>query len=84
MNWYKAFLENFEDKKEFNHSATVLSPFLTILGKFDPAVPAEAANVTKRLLTRSSTKVLLSGHWVPHEDGVGLGTAIIDWLETLW
>lgn len=82
MNWYTAFLENFEDEKELDHLAIVQTPFLTILGKFDPAIPAEAADMTKGLLARSSTKILPSGHWVAQEDGVGLGTVIVEWLGT--
>ncbi|CAJ0551541.1 Ff.00g114710.m01.CDS01 [Fusarium sp. VM40] len=83
MNWYTAFLENFEDEKELDHLAVVQTPFLTIIGKFDAAVPPEAADSTKGLLARSSTRVLSSGHWVAQEDGVGLGTAIVEWLKTV-
>jgi pimeloyl-ACP methyl ester carboxylesterase len=80
MNWYKAFLGNFEDEKDLNPLAPVQTPFLTVLGEFDPAVPAEVASKTESLLTRSSTKVLPSGHWAPQEDGVGLAAIIIEWL----
>ncbi|KAL5610616.1 hypothetical protein FOBRF1_006733 [Fusarium oxysporum] len=75
MNWYKAFLDNFEDENGLDHLALVQTPFLTILGKFDPAVPPEAANATKGLPIRSSTKILPSGHWAAQEDGVGLANA---------
>ncbi|KAJ4183086.1 hypothetical protein NW755_009934 [Fusarium falciforme] len=83
MNWYKAFLENFEDEKELDPTAIVQTPFLTILGKFDPAIPPEAADMTSSLFARASIKILESGHWVAQEDGVGLGTMIVEWLGAL-
>ncbi|KAM0324598.1 hypothetical protein ACHAQA_007986 [Verticillium albo-atrum] len=80
MNWYRAFLDNYEDEKVLDPLSVIQTPFLTVLAKYDPAVPTEAAEVSSALLARSSTRILPSGHWVPQEVGSELGLMIVEWL----
>ncbi|KAK5047676.1 hypothetical protein LTR84_006341 [Exophiala bonariae] len=83
MNWYRAFLLNFDDEKQFLADPRIQIPFLTILAENDPAVPIEIAEASNSLLLKGKMVTMPCGHWVGQEDGPGLGRIITDWLESL-
>jgi pimeloyl-ACP methyl ester carboxylesterase len=82
MNWYKAFLENYEDELQYA-GMKLESPFLIVLGEKDPAVPLQATQGTERFLGNYQIISLPCGHWIPQESGHAVAKTLVEWLETL-
>lgn len=82
MNWYKAFLRNYEDEKLFV-GTKLKAPFLIVLGEKDPAVPLQATMGTERFLTDWKVVELPCGHFVPQEVGPAVASTVIGWLDGL-
>jgi pimeloyl-ACP methyl ester carboxylesterase len=82
MNWYKAFLENFEDELQFV-GTKLESPFLIVLGEKDPAASLQATEGTDKFLANYQIILLPCGHWIPQESGSAVARTVIKWLEAL-
>lgn len=82
MNWYKAFLDNYEDELEFVGKLLV-TPFLIVLGQNDPAVPLQAVAGSDTFLKNCKVISLPYGHWLPQESGPAIVRAVLEWLGGL-
>lgn len=81
MNWYKAFVDNFEDEKQFA-GVKFGHPMLMIVGSNDPAVPPRVAEQSKQFLGKAMVIHLPCGHWITQEKGAELAQLVVKWLKS--